>query len=64
MPRKNIKTVNKQRTAAGAAGAVMLVLGVSLILAWWPDVIAFVRGMIGMVLAVGGLLILYFIKRI
>lgn len=46
-----------------AIGGFILVLGITLILAWRPDVVVLFRGMIGMVLAVGGLAILYSLQR-
>lgn len=44
-------------------GSFILILGITLILAWWPDVVGLFRGMIGMLLAVGGLVILYSLQR-
>ena len=40
-------------------GSFVLILGITLILAWWPDVIALIRGGLGIVLALAGLLVLY-----
>ncbi len=45
------------------SGLVILVIGVSMILAWWPDVVAFVKGFLGMAVAIGGLLMMYFAKK-
>lgn len=54
---------NLKRLTLYVAGGFILVLGITLILAWWPDAVVLFRGMIGMVLAVGGLLILYSLQR-
>jgi len=42
------------------AGFVILILGISLVLFWWKDVVIFFRGILGMVIALSGLVILYF----
>jgi uncharacterized membrane protein len=44
------------------AGIAILVLGVALILAWWPSVVGLVQGFLGIALAVAGLLVLYSLK--
>ena len=41
------------------AGLVSLVLGIALVLAWWPDVVSLFKGMIGIVLALAGMILLY-----
>lgn len=43
-------------------GAGMLVAGITLVLVWWPYVLALFKGVIGMVLAVAGLVALYLLK--
>jgi uncharacterized membrane protein len=43
-------------------GVALLVLGVTLILAWWDDLIILFRGGMGFVLALIGLFVLYNIK--
>ena len=40
-------------------GFFILILGITLILAWWEDVVTLIRGALGMMLAFGGLLALY-----
>ena len=40
-------------------GIFILILGITLILVWWKDVAALFRGVAGMILALGGLLVLY-----
>lgn len=42
------------------SGALMLVVGVTLVLLWWPDVVSIFRGVFGTVLAIAGLAVLYF----
>lgn len=44
-------------------GIILLVIGVTLILCWWPDVVIIFRAMAGMGLALLGLLALYSIKK-
>ncbi len=44
-------------------GSFILVLGIALILLWQADVAVLFRGGMGMVLALAGLLILYFLGR-
>lgn len=43
-------------------GTFVVVLGTTLILAWWDDVVAFIRAITGIILAVAGLAILYFLS--
>jgi len=45
------------------AGFFILILGVALILAWWPAVTALFQGSIGVILALGGLLMLYGLNK-
>jgi len=44
-------------------GTAMLITGITLILVWWPQVVSLFKGFIPMALAIGGLLVLYFIKE-
>ena len=37
----------------------MLISGVTLVLAWWPDVVVIFKGVTGTALAIVGLIILY-----
>lgn len=46
-----------------AGGIFMLLVGVTSILVWWADVVSLVRGGFGIVLAVGGLLVMYTVKK-
>lgn len=45
------------------AGSVILVLGIALVLRFWADVVLVFRAVIGMALALAGLLILYSLNR-
>ena len=40
-------------------GIVMLLTGISLVLAWWPSVVVIFKGVFGGTLAIVGLIILY-----
>ena len=44
-------------------GFFILILGTTLILAWWTDVIIFFKGTLGKILAVAGLLMLYTLNK-
>lgn len=44
------------------AGIAALILGICLILAWWPSVVAFFKGFLGIALAIGGLVMMYMKK--
>ena len=43
-------------------GAVLLITGMTLILKNWSEVIIFFKGLIGLVLALTGMIILFFMK--
>ena len=43
-------------------GIVILVVGVALILAWWPQVVGLFKGALGIVLALAGLVVLFIAK--
>ena len=44
-------------------GFFILILGITLILAWWKDVVILFKGAIGILLALGGLLALYTLNK-
>lgn len=44
-------------------GCILLVLGISLILLWWSDLVIIFRGIIGFIIALSGLFILYVIGQ-
>ncbi len=43
-------------------GTFILILGVTLILKWWPAVVLLFQGGTGIILAISGLMILYYLK--
>ena len=43
-------------------GGALLIVGITLVLAWWPQVVNLFKGVLGIVLAVGGLAVLYFLR--
>ena len=45
-----------------AAGSVCLVVGIALILVWWSDVVSLFRAGGALLLALGGLVLLYMVK--
>ncbi|VAX38076.1 hypothetical protein MNBD_UNCLBAC01-1342 [hydrothermal vent metagenome] len=47
----------------GLVGFFVLILGITLTLMWWEDVVDLFRGFIGLLLAGGGLLILYSLNK-
>ncbi len=50
-----------KRFIAMLAGTFLLIAGATLILTWWLEVVILFRGMVGIVLAIAGLVILYFL---
>jgi hypothetical protein len=44
-------------------GFFILILGITLVLIWWADVVVLFRGALGIILALAGLLTLYAVKR-
>lgn len=45
-------------------GLFLLISGVTLILSWWPALIVFLKGIIGIILALSGMGVLYTIKKL
>lgn len=45
------------------AGCFAVVIGVTLILVWFDDLAVLFRGSIGFIIALGGLLVLYSLKK-
>lgn len=45
------------------AGCFAVVIGVTLILVWFDDLAVLIRGSIGFIIALGGLLVLYSLKK-
>ena len=52
-----------KKLALTVPGIFLVIIGSTLILAWWPDVVSFFRGIVGMALAVSGLLVLYSVSK-
>lgn len=40
-------------------GIAVLIIGIWMILAWWPHVVSFFKGFLGIAVAIGGLLMMY-----
>ncbi len=57
------KTIKESKLALLICGFVFLILGITLVLVWWADVVSFFRGFIGVLIALGGLLVLYMVKE-
>ena len=57
------KKVKSSKGTLFFLGSFVLVVGLTLVLIWWNDVVTLFRGVIGMLLALGGLLILYMVKE-
>ena len=61
--RMSKKTKNAlAKTTLLLIGFMILIAGLTLILAWWPDVVRIFRGALGIVLALIGMFILYAVK--
>ena len=57
------KTIKESKLALLLMGGFFLILGITLVLVWWQDVISLFRGFIGVLIALGGLLILYMMRE-
>ena len=44
-------------------GAAILILGITLILSWWPCTVLLFKGAAGIILALAGMLMLFLSKR-
>jgi len=51
-----------RKTAVPIVGCLLLVVGIALVLAWWPHVVGFFKGVLGMALALAGLFFLTLVK--
>lgn len=47
-----------RRLGLAVTGVIFLILGITLVLSWWPLVVTFFKGILGMGLAVAGLVML------
>ena len=43
-------------------GCLLLIIGITMILQWWPQLVTVFKGSIGLVLALSGLVVLYTLK--
>ena len=57
------KKIKSNRFLLFLCGGVLLIAGITLVLICWKDVVAFFRGVSGIVLAIGGLVLLYMMKE-
>ena len=57
------KEIKSSKPLLFICGSVVLVVGITLVLVWWHDVVVLFKGVIGMALALGGLLLLYMVKE-
>jgi len=57
------KKVKDSKLALFLIGMGWLTLGITLVIVWWPDVVSFFRGFIGIAIALGGMLVLYMVKE-
>jgi len=60
---KNSQTKNYKKFVLFVAGFFVLILGITLILVWWKDVVGLFRGAIGFILALAGLFSLYAVGK-
>ena len=60
---KDIQEGNYKKFVLFAAGFFTLVLGITLILVCWRDVVSLFRGAIGTILALAGLFMLYAVGK-
>ena len=56
-------TKQYQNFLRGLLGCFILILGITLILKWWGDVVTIFKGLLGIGLALAGLLVLYSLKK-
>ena len=57
------KKVKNSRELLLLCGTVVLVIGLTMILMWWSDVVTVFRGFGGILVALGGMFILYMAKE-
>lgn len=57
------KTIRNSTFLLTIMGSGFLILGITLILVWWPAVVAFFRGGLGILISLGGLFLLYMAKE-
>ncbi|MFC1510244.1 hypothetical protein ACFL49_01105 [Candidatus Omnitrophota bacterium] len=47
----------------GLVGSCILIIGTTFILTWWSDVVSLFKGAVGIILAIGGMGVLYFLSK-
>ena len=52
-----------KKTVLSLVACVFIIIGITMVLAFWPDVIRIFRGGLGIILAFSGLAILYSIRN-
>ncbi len=57
------KKIKANKGALFLTGFLVLLAGIVMILIWWTDVVVFFKGVVGMAVALGGLLLLYMVKE-
>ena len=57
------KKIKSSKNLLFLCGGVVLIIGMTLVLFWWRDVVILFRGAIGILLALGGMLLLYMVKE-
>ena len=60
---KTLSENNYKKFVLFVIGFFVLVLGITLILVWWKDVVALFKGAMGVILALAGLFMLYAVNK-
>ena len=63
MAKEILRDQGYKRFVLFAAGFFVLVLGMTLVLAWWGDVVVLFKGAAGIILALAGLFMLYAVNK-
>ena len=59
-----IKDNSNKKLILFVSGSLALIVGITLVLLWWVDVVRLFRGAGGMALALAGLLMLYSLREL
>ena len=57
------KKIKSSKPLLFLIGGILLIAGITVILVWWQEVVVLFRGAFGMLLALGGLFLLYMVKE-
>ena len=60
---KNQKKSSYKKFVLYLVGSFFLILGITLVLIWWQDVVVLFKALVGMVLSLVGLVILYYLNK-